>query len=648
MKLDPRSEAGPTLSPGGKPSPTTMLGLYLRVLRYLRPYWGVFGIAVLASLIFAALDAFSMALLIPFMRTLFAQTDTAVEGAEVEGATQAAEGDDLLEWLLDGTLGRFVDMTAPPSEAIQGIIIFLLVIFLVKNVFDFLRNYLVAWVEQAVTRDLRNEVYDHLVDLDLGFFGRTRVGQIVSRLTHDVEQLRTLVTKEQSKIISSVFEFLSVLAIMIAISWKLTLVSIVVLPGIFAIWGPLLRRVRRGDRTILNLAGEVHSHIQETLSGIRLVKASGAEDHERKRFSKVTWAYFKAFIRTERFRALSHPITEMVGALGTVVILWYGTRLVLTGGEIGAEEFIGFLALSMKLYSPVKYLGKMPAIIQPGIVAAGRVFEFLDAPIEIRERPGAREFEGVRDRIDFEDVSFSYRHGEPVLHDISFEAEAGSVTALVGPSGAGKTTLVDLLGRFYEPTSGRILVDGVDLRDLSIDSLRRNLGIVSQETVLFHDTIRANIAYGIEDRVTQEEIERAADAAHASEFIDRLPSGYDTVVGERGTQLSGGQRQRVAIARAILRDPPILVLDEATSALDTQSERLVQQAIERLLEGRTVFVIAHRLSTIQRADRILVMKDGRVVQSGRHGELLDEGGLYGKLHALQFENPVGAPGDAGL
>ncbi len=611
-----------------KSNDESMVRLYLRVLRYLGPYWGVFGVATLAALIFAALDAYSMVLLIPFLRTLFAETGVA--------DTEPAESD-MLEWLMDGTLGRFVDMSADPATAIQGIIIFLLVIFLVKNVFDFLRNYLVAWVEQAVTRDLRNQVYQHLVELDLGFYGRTKVGQIVSRLTHDVEQLRTLVTKEQSKIISSIFEFIAFFGMMLLISWKLTLVAVVVLPGVFAIWGPLLRRVRRGDRTILNLAGEVHSHIQETLSGIRLVKASGAEDHERKRFSKLTWSYFKAFIRTERFRALSHPITEMVGALGTVVILWYGTRLVLQGGELGGEEFIGFLALSMKLYSPVKYLGKMPAIIQPGIVAASRVFEFLDAPIEIRERDGAREFDGVRDAIVFDDVSFAYREGEPVLEGISFRADAGTVTALVGPSGAGKTTLVDLLGRFYEPTGGQILVDGIDLRDLSIPSLRANLGIVSQETVLFHDTVRANIAYGLEDRVTDDDIRQAADAAHASEFIDRLPDGYETIVGERGTQLSGGQRQRIAIARAILRDPPILILDEATSALDTQSERLVQAAIERLLEGRTVFVIAHRLSTVQRADRILVMRAGRVVQSGSHEALLDEGGLYARLHELQFD-----------
>ena len=627
--------------------------LYLRILSYLRPYWPVFLLAVVATSIFAALDAFSILLLIPFLRTLFAQAgvedvDAASGGGAQEtgsgvgqdsegGVAVAAEGTggDLLGALLDATLGRVVDMGAPPAEAIKGIILFLLVVFLVKNVFDFLRNYLVAWIEQSVTRDLRDEVYDHLVDLDLVFFGRTKVGQIISRLTHDVEQLRTLVTKELARILSSVFELVAALALMFLISWKLALAACVVLPGVFAIWGPLLKRVRRGDRTILNMAGEVNSHIQETVSGIRLVKASGAEDHERKRFRGLTWGYFKAFVRTERFRSLSHPLTETVGALGTVVVLWYGAQLVLAGGELGGEEFIAFLVLSVKLYSPVKYLGKLPAIMQPGLVAAERVFEFLDAPMEIADRPGARSFSGVRDRIEFRDVSFEYRAGEPVLRGISFEARAGTVTALVGPSGAGKTTLVDLIGRFYEATGGTILIDGTDIREFSLKSLRESLGIVSQETVLFHDTVRANIAYGLED-VSDEAVRSAARAAHADEFVDRLPKGYDTVVGERGTQLSGGQRQRIAIARAILRDPPVLIFDEATSALDSEVERLVQEAMERLLTGRTVFVIAHRLSTIQRADRILVMQEGRIVQRGTHAELLDEGGLYGYLHALQF------------
>ncbi len=621
------------------------MSIYRRIASYLRPYLGIFLVAVLATMVFAVLDTFSLALLIPLLETLFADVDGGGRGVSGLGATPTGaleEGgsEALIGALMDGTVGRFVDLTRPPDEAIQGIIVFLLAVFLFKNIFDYARTYSVAWIEQAVTRDLRRAVYDHMVGLDMAFFGRTRLGQIVSRLTHDVEQLRTLVTKELAKILLSIFELAAALTLMLLISWKLVVASLVILPGMFAIWGPLLKRVKRGDRAILNLAGEVNAHLQETLSGIRLVKASGAEEHERGRFRSLTWDYFKAFIRTERFRALSQPISETVGALGTVIILWYGTRLVLTTGEVSAAEFIGFLGLSLKLYSPVKYLGKLPAIIQPGLVGAERVFEFLDAPVEIRDRPGARTFPGVRETVEFRGVTFSYREGDPVLRDVSFTAPAGTVTALVGPSGAGKTTLVDLLGRFYDVDEGAVLVDGVDLREYAITSIRHRLGIVSQETVLFHDTVRNNLAYGLTG-VTDEEVEAAARAAHAHQFIARLPSTYDTLVGERGTQLSGGQRQRLAIARAILRDPPILILDEATSALDSESERLVQAAMDRLLVGRTVFVIAHRLSTIQKAHQILVMEGGRIVQRGSHEQLLAEGGLYGHLHALQFHAEEG-------
>jgi subfamily B ATP-binding cassette protein MsbA len=610
------------------------VSLYLRILSYLRPYLGPFALAVLATSIFAALDAFSLALLIPFLRTLFAGGDGAAAAPPPDASGS------LLDRLLNGSIGRFVDLSAPREEAIQGIIVFILAVFALKNLFDFVRIYLVAWIEQSVTRDLRNQVYDHVLDLDLVFFGRTRVGQIVSRLTHDIEQLRTLVTKELAKVLSSIFELVAALAVMVLISWRLTLASIVVLPAVVALWGPLLRRVRRGDRRVLELAGDVNSHLQETLGGIRVVKASAAEAHERERFHGLTFAYFKTFVRTERFRALANPVTEMAGAVGTVLILWYGARLVFAGGGLTPEDFIGFLALSMKLYAPVKYLGKLPAIIQPGIVAAERAFQFLDAPVEVLDRPNAKVFPGVQREIVYENVSFAYRAGEPVLSDVSFRAEAGTVTALVGPSGAGKTTLVDLLARFYDVSGGRIVVDGVDLRDFSIRSLRERLGIVSQDTVLFHDSVRSNIAYGIERDFA--DIERAAQAAHADEFITRLPQGYDTVVGERGTRLSGGQRQRIAIARAILRDPPVLILDEATSALDSESERLVQEAIEHLLSGRTTFVIAHRLSTVLRAHQILVIDSGRIVQQGTHDELMAERGLYGYLHDLQFKSN-GAP-----
>jgi subfamily B ATP-binding cassette protein MsbA len=308
---------------------------------------------------------------------------------------------------------------------------------------------------------------------------------------------------------------------------------------------------------------------------------------------------------------------------------------VLVEGTLTAEAFMVFLGLSLKLYSPVKWLTKFPSTVQPGLAAAERIFEFLDAPIDINDAPGAVPFTGVRAAITFEQVHFEYESSRPVLQDINVRVPAGSVIALVGPSGAGKSTLVDLVARFYDPTRGRVVIDDVDLKNFQIQTLRSGLGVVSQDTILFHDTVRNNIAYGL-GAVAAADIERAARAANAHEFIQALPDGYDTVLGERATRLSGGQRQRIAIARAILRDPPILILDEATSALDSESERLVQDAMEHLLAGRTVFVIAHRLSTIRHADQILVLQSGRIVQSGRHEELLSQGGLYQHLYRLQF------------
>jgi subfamily B ATP-binding cassette protein MsbA len=609
------------------------VSLYLRILRYLGPHRGAFAAGAVATVLFAALDAFSLVLVIPFLEALFRG-----------GESVAASSTGFLGALLAATVGRWAQGT-DPLAAVQRIILFILGVFALKNIVDFVRGFLVARVEQGVTRDLRRQVYDHLLELDLGFFGRTRMGQIVSRLTHDVEQLRSLVTREVSKSVSSFFEFLAAFALMLALSWKLTVAAFLVVPLTMGAWGPLIRRLRRGDRRVLDLAGEVNAHILETLSGIRLVKASGAEAHERARFHALTGDYFRTYVRNEKLRQIAAPLTEMLAAIGTVILLWYGARLVLISGEITPEVFIGFVLVSSKLYAPVKYLAKLPTLVQPGLAGAERVFEFLDAPIEVHDDRGVRPFPGIQREIRFQGVGFAYRPGQPVLRDIDLAVPRGSVVALVGPSGAGKSTLVDLVARFYDPSEGRITVDGVDVREFGIASLRACLGVVSQETVLFHDTVRSNVAYGMTDK-TPAEVERAARAAYAHEFVSALPRGYDTVVGERGTQLSGGQRQRLAIARAILRDPPILILDEATSALDTEAERLVQAAIERLLAGRTVFVIAHRLSTVQRADQIVVMDQGRIVERGDHATLLAQGGLYRRLHDLQFADaPANPPAD---
>jgi subfamily B ATP-binding cassette protein MsbA len=519
-------------------------------------------------------------------------------------------------------------------QAITVLCIAIAVVFLLKNIFDYLRQYLVVRLEQSVTRDLRNVVYTHMLELDLRFYNRTRAGQIINRLTSDTDLLRTLVTKNISTFATSVLQVIISVMILVWISWQLTLLALVVMPLTFGIWRRLLAPLRRGDRRVLDLSGEVTSHLQETVSGVRQVKAAAAERFESERFRDLTQAYFGSVVRTERIRALASPLSETMGAIGTVLLLWFGGRMVVQD-ELTAGAFVTFIGLSLKLYQPAKWLSKFPSMVQPGLSAADRIFEFLDTPAEMVEQPGARIFDTVRDSIRFENVSFSYTDDAPVLSDITLTARRGTVTALVGPSGAGKTTLVDLAARFYDPTAGRITIDGIDVREYSVKSLRRKMGVVTQETVLFHDTVRANIAYALPGS-SQEAVERAARAANAHDFVLDMPHGYDTVLGERGTRLSGGQRQRIAIARAILRDPPILIFDEATSALDSESERLVQEAIEHLLEGRTVFVIAHRLSTILNADQIVAMEAGRVVQRGTHDELLAQGGLYRKLYRLQY------------
>ena len=598
-----------------------------RILAHLAPHRGVLLLSVAASAAYSALDAFSFVVLIPFLATVFGES-----GA----ATATGEAPARVAQVLESTVGRFVDLQGDPQSVVGGIILFLLVLVALKNAVDFARACLAARVEQGVARDLRNRVYGHLLDLDLAFFARVRTGQIVSRLTHDVEQLRTLVTRELTQTLAAVLQFTACLYWMIEISARLTAAAFVVVPLAMVIWGPLVRRLRRGDRRVLDLAGQVGSHIQETVSGIRMVKSASAEPLERRRFRDLTRAYFDTFLRTVRLRALAGPITEFLVVAGTAVLLWYGASMVVVDDTLSGAAFLGFILLSTRLYAPVKYLAKLPALIQPGLAGAERVFEFLDAPAEARGREGVREFKGVSREVRYRSVGMEYRSGDPVLKDVDFRVPAGSFVALVGPSGAGKTTIVDLLSRFYDPVTGAVEIDGADVREFRLASLRAGLGVVSQDTVLFHDTVRANIAYGMPE-ASAGEVEDAARTARAHDFISALPDGYETVVGERGTTLSGGQRQRIAIARALLRDPPILILDEATSALDTESERLVQGAMKRLLEGRTVFVIAHRLSTIRRADLIVVVDGGRVAQQGTHATLMEEDGLYRRLRELQFQ-----------
>ncbi|HEX8692416.1 MAG TPA: ABC transporter ATP-binding protein [Longimicrobium sp.] len=608
--------------------------LYLRILRYLRPHAGLFALCVGAMTVHAALDAFSLTLLIPFLNVLFNE-GAAGRTAELFGGGSGVVPR-LLNWAVGGVVAR-----GSPMAALRDVVLVIFCVFLVKNLALWLQGYTSTLVEGRVTRDVRNRIYAHLLRLGFPFFQRTRAGQIISRVTNDVDQFRGLVTGNLTKLLSSAIQTLFLLATLIAISWKLTLVAVVFLPPMLGLWARFRKRLRRGVLRVLDAVGEVAAHVQETVAGIRLVKASGAEEWEESRFRRLTQRHYKALSRNDRWRKFFPPATEMITATAILALIWYGSWLVLIERSLLPSLFLTALLVAGRMMSPVKFLAQYPALVQPGLAAAERAFELLDAPVEIVDPADAAPFPGFRDAVRFEGVGFAYQPGAPVLEGIDLAIHPGEVVALVGPSGAGKSTLADLLPRFHDPTEGRITLDGVDLRRLKLAELRGILGIVTQETILFHDTVRANVAYGMPD-ASPEAVEAAARAANAHDFIAALPQGYDTVLGEKGTRLSGGQRQRIAIARALLRNPPLLILDEATSALDTESERLVQQAIEEVMEHRAVLVIAHRLSTVRRADQIVVLDAGRIVQRGTHDELLGEEGLYRRLYRLQFAADEGA------
>ena len=582
-----------------------------------------------ANVIAAALDAFSFTLLIPFLNALF-------------GEQQLISNSGWIGRLQTYVVGSFLN-PADKLGSVEAMIIAIVAIVAVKNVFVWAAGQLGASLQELVTRDLRDRVFAHMQRLPLGYFQRTKAGQIISKILSDTEQTKALVTELVTKTIQNLAQVVATIVVLVKLSPKLTVLSLVIAPVLTLALQPILRRLRKGHRRLRNDYGEITSVLQEVVGGVRLVKSFGGEGYEDRRFMRASHRFSDGMIRITRVSLLSQPLTELIGTSVAVLILWVGAKEALAPvPAIDGATLITFMILVMRLLPPLKQLSQTPTTAQQSLAAAERLFDVLDRPTEEQLDHGSRTVTALERSIEFDKLSFAYE-SELVLQGISFTAAKGQVIALVGPSGAGKSTLVDLIPRFYKPTSGRICFDGVDSSEISLASLRALTGIVSQDTVLFNDTVRSNIAYGAADRFTQDQIERAAQAANAHEFITALPDGYNTVLGERGTRLSGGQRQRLAIARALLVDPPILILDEATSALDTESERLVQEAVDRLLAGRTVFVIAHRLSTVVHADLILVFDGGRIVERGTHAELLARRGAYFRLHSLQFrEQPVPA------
>jgi subfamily B ATP-binding cassette protein MsbA len=581
------------------------LARYRRMLTYVRPYW--------LHLVLAAICLVAISLL-----------SLAMPWAVKELVDQVVVGQDLSQLNL--------------------IALFLAGIFILRAGFGFAQTYLIAWTGERVVANLRRQIYEHLLSLSLGFFSGQRVGEIVSRLSNDVQVIQSAVTSNLVLLLQQIATFVGAIIIVAVMNWRLMLLMAVAIPGMVVLTRLMGRQIRRVARRVQDTLGEASAVVEETVGSIRIVKSFAREDYEMARYGQKVDDLFGSAMHRTRYFATLGPMISLLMYGSLILVLWVGGREVLNG-RLTPGELIAFLLYATMLTGPLGSFGGLYGQVQAALGATERVFELLDVVPEIVEAPGARPLPPVAGRVVFDDVSFEYDPRQPILRRVTLEAEPGQVVALVGPSGVGKTTLANLIPRFFDPSAGQIAIDGYDLRQVTLRSLRDQIGIVPQETILFSDTVAANIRYG-KLEASQSEIAAAAQAANAHGFIlNELPDGYDTHVGERGIKLSGGQRQRIAIARAILKNPRILILDEATSSLDTESERLIQEALERLMHptgegtgGRTTFVIAHRLSTIVNADCIVVLSDGQVVERGTHDELLArEDSLYRYYYALQFQ-----------
>lgn len=595
----------------------------LRLLAYARRYWFFLTLSVVLMAIVGAAHA-SIALLVGpiFDRVLNpASPDSPVLLFTIP--------------LLDYPV--YLDRVVP--SAVHNIwtmvAIAILVVFAVKGLCDYLANYMVNYVGFSAVTDLRNTVFEKVLRHGTEFFESHSTGRLMSSIMNDIEKIQVATSHILADLLRQSFVVLGLLFVVLHKDWKLALLSLVVMPLVLVPTARLGRRIRRTSRRAQDHAAEVNQILQETLSGHQVVKAFGSEVYESRRFRDAARRLLRSNLRYVRQQAISSPLIEMFGALTIVGLLTYA-RTQIKIGALTPGEFTSFVIALLMMYEPMKRLTGIHNIFQQALGASQKVFEYLDHPDEIHDRSTAVTLGQFEHAVTFEDVTFHYPHSNGFhLDAIRLEVKAGEVVALVGPSGAGKSTLVNLLPRFYDVNSGSVRVDGRDIRDLTLRSLREKIGLVAQDTFLFNDTVANNISYG-RPEIPREDVRRAAQSALAEEFIERLPEGYETIIGERGVKLSGGQRQRIAIARALLKNAPILILDEATSHLDVESELLVQRALANLMAGRTVIVIAHRISTIRRADKIVVMDRGRISEIGTHTDLVTGGGIYQRLHELQF------------
>jgi ATP-binding cassette, subfamily B, bacterial MsbA len=611
------------------------MNLYRRTFSALGRFWPHLLTASVLSALHGLLTAMMLWMIGPLLMTLFsANVPSMPDLSGLSGTAVAGEG-------LKETLKQFVESLVSAPTRLETLIQFckiILVVVILRAIIYYVQNIIMAFVQQSVIRQIRDQLFDKYQRLSLAWFHRQRTGDIMSRVTNDVNVLNGALDLGFNHLVGEATQIVAFASILFIISWKLTLFSFIVLPLIFGFIWFIGKKLRKYSERSQERMSEVTSVLEEAVSNIRIIKAFSMEAFENSRFTAATGRYFRSLLRMTRIRHLASPTNDILAMVAFVAILYYAGSQIISGtGEIDAGDFLTFLVAMFSMIKPVKSLTQIQVKLEEGMAAAVRIFEVIDAEETVADPAVPRTLPTTIESVCYEQVSFAYHAEIPVLIEVSFSVGRGEIIALVGPSGAGKSTLVDLLPRFYDPTAGRITFDGTDIRHVALAELRGLMGIVTQETFLFNDTVRSNIAYGLVD-ISKSKIEQAARMANAHEFITQLRDGYDTLVGQRGVMLSGGQKQRLAIARALLKNPQILILDEATSALDTESEVQVQEAIDRLMGSRTTFVVAHRLSTVQHADRILVLEKGRIVESGKHDELLTKGGLYNRLYELQFRN----------
>jgi ATP-binding cassette, subfamily B, bacterial MsbA len=638
------------------------MNTYLRMLKMIKPYIAHTAGAVVLMVVFSTTSIFSLGMLLPFLNALFLEETAAVvvveESPELpllvqdsavpvvpeiqstvvaedpESLREKIEGvGSLRENLLEWVNGYFLKGTK--QENLLRIVVSFFFLILIKNLTGYFQEILMVYVGQSVIRDLRAQLFMRFTSLPLSFFHKNKAGELISRATNDVLIAQQCVGLSFTKLIRDPLFIIMHMAVALLLSWKMTVLALTLMPLSLIVIVRIGKRLRSLSTIQQEQMAKLTSTLQETVYGVRVIKAFAMEDFENKKFLGQNQELFKQVFRINWLMKMSSPLTEQLSSMVGLFLLWYGGTKIFTGGDLPPGLFVVFLVNIFSMVRPLKSLGQVNNEIQAGMAAADRIFDILDTLPEVPDPQAGQSLPKISGRVELSHVDFSYVKNEPVLKDISLKVEPGEVVALVGSSGGGKSTLVDMIPGFYNPDQGQVLVDGLDILDWNLTSLRQNMGIVTQEVILFHDTVLANIAYGM-DNVSLGDVKAAAMAANAHVFIEKLPDGYNTIIGDRGLKLSGGQRQRLSIARAILKNPPILLLDEATSALDTESEQLVQEAIDRLVKHRTTIVIAHRLSTIQNVNRIYLLEKGQVVQVGTHEELLASGGRYKELYTMQF------------